>query len=175
MDREITLAAPATRVVALTAADCEILYALGAGDTLVGRGAYCDYPAEVLLVPSVEIRLRNQPRADHRAGAAAGADGHHGAERRSRWRCLQTRASQIAVSSAADIEGVYEAIAVIGALTGKDAEAAALIADMKAQFAELAQEKRLRQHLLRGLSRCNTGCGPPEAAPSCRRSRNCWA
>lgn len=52
--RKITLDAPAERVVALTAADCEILYALGAGDLLVGRGEYCDYPAEVLDVPSVQ-------------------------------------------------------------------------------------------------------------------------
>ena len=52
--REITLDAPAERVVALTASDCEILYALGAGDLLVGRGEYCDYPAEVLDVPSVQ-------------------------------------------------------------------------------------------------------------------------
>ena len=52
--REITLDAPAERVVALTASDCEILYALGAGDRLVGRGEYCDYPAEVLDVPSVQ-------------------------------------------------------------------------------------------------------------------------
>ena len=53
-DRTITLDEPATRVVALSAADCEILYAIGAGDTLVGRGEYCDYPAAVLDVPSVE-------------------------------------------------------------------------------------------------------------------------
>ena len=52
--REITLDAPATRVVALTASDCEILYALGAGDTLVGRGEYCDYPEDVQAVPSVQ-------------------------------------------------------------------------------------------------------------------------
>ena len=52
--REITLKEPATRVVALTAADCEILYAIGAGKTLVGRGEYCDYPAEVFDVPSVQ-------------------------------------------------------------------------------------------------------------------------
>ena len=37
--REITLEEPAARVVALTTADCEILYAIGAGDTLVGREA----------------------------------------------------------------------------------------------------------------------------------------
>ncbi|MCC8140417.1 MAG: hypothetical protein LIO67_09030 [Lachnospiraceae bacterium] len=46
--REITLKEPAERIVALTASDCEILYAIGAGDTLVGRGEYCDYPEEVL-------------------------------------------------------------------------------------------------------------------------------
>ena len=52
--REIRLDAPATRVVALTPSDCEILYAIGAGETLVGRGEYCDYPAGVLDVPSVQ-------------------------------------------------------------------------------------------------------------------------
>ena len=54
LDREITLTEPATRVVALTASDCEIIWALGAGDLLVGRGEYCDYPAEVLDIPSVQ-------------------------------------------------------------------------------------------------------------------------
>ena len=45
--REITLEEPATRIVALTASDCEIICALGGMDLLVGRGTYCDYPAEV--------------------------------------------------------------------------------------------------------------------------------
>ena len=52
--REITIDEPVTRVVALSAADCEFLYAIGAGDTLVGRGEYCDYPAEVMEVPAVQ-------------------------------------------------------------------------------------------------------------------------
>ena len=38
LDREITLAEPATRVVALSAADCEIICALGCEEALVGRG-----------------------------------------------------------------------------------------------------------------------------------------
>ena len=54
MGHEVTLEKPAERIVALTATDCEIVYALGAGDLLVGRGEYCDYPAEVFNVPSVE-------------------------------------------------------------------------------------------------------------------------
>ena len=52
--REVTVEGDVTRVVALTAADVEILYAIGAGDLLVGRGAYCDYPAEALEVTSVQ-------------------------------------------------------------------------------------------------------------------------
>ena len=52
--REITLSEPAARIVALTAADCEILCALGCEDALVGRGEYCDYPASVLDKPSVQ-------------------------------------------------------------------------------------------------------------------------
>ena len=52
--REITLDAPATKIVALTASDVEIIYALGAGDLLVGRGEYCDWPAEVLDKPVVK-------------------------------------------------------------------------------------------------------------------------
>lgn len=61
--REITLDAPAERVVALTASDCEILYALGAGDLLVGRGEYCDYPAEVLDPPSSPATTRTSSRS----------------------------------------------------------------------------------------------------------------
>ena len=51
--REIVLTEPATRVVALTPADCEILCALGCEEALVGRGQYCDYPASILDVPVV--------------------------------------------------------------------------------------------------------------------------
>lgn len=41
------------RVVSLSPEITEIIYALGAGDMLVGRSTYCDYPAEVLEVPAV--------------------------------------------------------------------------------------------------------------------------
>lgn len=55
--REITLEEPATRIVALTASDCEIICALGGMDLLVGRGTYCDYPAEVPGDPLRAVRL----------------------------------------------------------------------------------------------------------------------
>jgi iron complex transport system substrate-binding protein len=46
-------AGPAHRIVSLSPAVTELLFALGAGDLVVGRTTWCDYPPEVRRVPSV--------------------------------------------------------------------------------------------------------------------------
>ena len=43
----------ATRVVSLLPSFTEILFAIGAGDRIVGRTSWCDYPPAALVVPSV--------------------------------------------------------------------------------------------------------------------------
>lgn len=131
--REITLEEPADRIVALTASDCEILYAIGAGDSLVGRGTYCDYPAEVLDVAEV----------------ASGADTNieqiialepdvllmsDMAQTEEQVAQLEAAGIRVVISEATDIEGVYTAIEMIGALMGKEDNAAAVIENMKTTF-----------------------------------------
>lgn len=136
-DREITLDEPATRIVALSAADCEILYALGAGDTLVGRGEYCDYPAEVYNVPSVESGYEmnlEQIIALHPQILLMSAM----AQTTEQVEALEKAGIQVVVSKAQDIEGTYKAIAIIGKLMGKDAEAQNIIDSMKSTFTDLA-------------------------------------
>ena len=44
---------PAHRIVSLSPAVTELLFAIGAGDRLVGRTTWCDYPPEARHVPSV--------------------------------------------------------------------------------------------------------------------------
>ena len=51
--RRVTLATPAQRIVSLLPSFTELLFAIGAGDRLVGRTAWCDYPPEALAVPNV--------------------------------------------------------------------------------------------------------------------------
>ncbi len=51
--RRVTLPAPARRIVSLSPSATELLYALGVGDRVVGRTTWCDYPPQVLAVPSV--------------------------------------------------------------------------------------------------------------------------
>lgn len=135
--REIALDAPATRVVALTAADCEILYAIGAGDTIVGRGEYCDYPAEVSAVPAVqsgaETNLEQiialEPQVLFMSTMA---------QTEEQVASLEAAGIKVVVSDAQNIEGVYTAIDMLGTLTGKSEEASALVESMKATFADLA-------------------------------------
>lgn len=134
--REITLDAPAERVVALTAADCEILYALGAGDLLVGRGEYCDYPAEVLDVPSVQSGYETnieqiialEPQVLLMSTMA---------QTEEQVQQLESAGIHVVVSDAQDIEGTYTAINMIGTLTGKQAEAASIVESMQKTFDEI--------------------------------------
>ena len=135
--REITLDAPATKVVALTASDCEILAALGAEDTLVGRGEYCDYPESVLEVPAVqsgadtnlEQIIALEPQVVIMAKMA---------QTEEQVAALEEAGIRVVVSDAQDIEGVYTAIRLIGALVGRNDEAEAMVADMQSAFADIA-------------------------------------
>ena len=49
----VSLAAPPARVVSLIPATTELVFALGAGNRLVGRTTWCDYPAEATAVPDL--------------------------------------------------------------------------------------------------------------------------
>ena len=134
--REITLDEPATRVVALSAADCEVLYAVGAGDALVGRGEYCDYPAEVLEVPSVqsgydtniEQIIALEPQVLLMSSMA---------QTEEQVAQLEGAGIKVVVSDAQDIEGVYTAVEMIGKLMGKEKEAEQVIIGMQVAFADL--------------------------------------
>ena len=135
--REITLDEPATRVVALSAADCEFLYAVGAGDTLVGRGEYCDYPAEVFDVPSVqsgydtniEQIIALEPQVLLMSTMA---------QTEEQVAALEDASIKVVVSDAQDLEGVYTALEMIGKLMGKEDEAESVITQMKVGFQELS-------------------------------------
>lgn len=131
--REIVLSEPATRIVALTPADCEILCAIGCEEMLVGRGAYCDYPESILELPelatgenmNIEEILALEPQVVLMDDMGMVED---------QVKQLEENGIKVVVNNTTDIEGVYSAIRMIGALMGKDVEAEAVIADMQTTF-----------------------------------------
>lgn len=137
--RTVTVDAPITRIVALTASDCENLYAVGAGELLVGRGEYCNYPPEALDAPSVQSGFETnleqiialEPQVVLMSTMAQSEE---------QIAALEQAGIQVVVSKETDIAGVYAAIDMIGALTGKSAEAKAVTDNMQAAFAKLSAE-----------------------------------
>lgn len=141
--RDIALDAPAAKVIALMPADCEILYAIGAGDTLIGRGEFCNYPEEVKALPAVqsgnELNLEQvialAPQVVIMTKMAQKVE--HAA-------ALEKAGIKVVVSDAQNIQGVYQAIELLGKITGQGDTAAQLVASMKAEFDALktqAQDK----------------------------------
>lgn len=137
--KEIHLDQAAERVVALTASDCEILYALGKGDLLVGRGEYCDYPAEVFEIPAVasgaDTNIEEIIALDPQVLIMSTM-----AQTEEQVAALESAGIAVVVSDAQDIEGVYTAINMIGTLTGSEAEAAELCESMQNTFADLKEK-----------------------------------
>ena len=135
--REVTLPEAATRIIAMEPSDCEILYALGCGDALVGRGMYCDYPASVLDLPAVQsgenINLEEILALEPQVVVLTGM--HHLEEQIA---LLEQNGVKVIGTDANSISEVYDSIRLLGTVMGKDAEAESIIADMKAAFYDIA-------------------------------------
>lgn len=127
------------RVVALSAGDCEMLYALGGGDLLVGRGEYCNYPEEAAEVPSVqsgsETNIEQIIALEPQVVLMSKMD-----QTQEQVDALEKAGIAVCMDDETDIDGVYESIRVIGEVIGHEEKAEEVIKGMQDTFAEL-QEK----------------------------------
>ena len=134
--REVKFEKPVDKAVALTASDCEIIYAIGGEATLVGRGEYCDYPPEVMAIPSltsgaetnIEQIIALEPDTVFLSMMA---------QTQEQVDQLEKAGIRVVVSDAQDIEGTFTAIRLIGQVLGKTEEADQIVADMNAIFDEI--------------------------------------
>jgi iron complex transport system substrate-binding protein len=135
-NREVKLDKPAEKIVVLTAADCEILFALGAGGSVIGRGEYCDYPAEVSNIPAVqsgsetniEQIIALEPDVVIMSKMAQTLE---------QIAAMEGAGIKVIISDAQSIDGIYADITMLGQVVGKNDEAKALIDGMKKTFDDL--------------------------------------
>lgn len=134
--REVKFEKPVEKAVALTASDCEIIYAIGGEEALVGRGEYCDYPPEVMSLPSltsgaetnVEQIIALEPEVVFLSMMA---------QTQEQVDQLEKAGVRVVVSDAQDIEGTFTAIRLIGDVMGKQEEANQIISDMNSIFEDI--------------------------------------
>ncbi len=138
----ITLPQPAAaeRILALSPHVCEILYAIGAGDEIVGAVDYCDYPEAAKRLPRIgsytginlEAALRLKPTMAIISGTS---------RQQAPLRSLGIRVIRSAPQS---VDDVLADIRRMGRLSGHAREANALAEEMQQRLNTLAVARRQR-------------------------------
>jgi iron complex transport system substrate-binding protein len=127
------------KIVSLTPAETEILFALGAGDRVVGKVEdVTPYPPEVTSIPDVATF----GEVDVERIVALGADlviaGGNSFNPPAKIAQLRKLGVPVIVVYAPDVAGVLKDIELTGAAVGKTAEATDLTASMQAAFDQVA-------------------------------------
>ncbi len=128
--RRMRLATHIDRIVSLAPNLTEIVYAVGAGDRLVGRTKYCDYPAEVknvaeigdTMTPSIERIIALRPQIVLVSTAS---------QLEAFTRQLDQQKIAVYVTNPHSLEEVFRSIATLGDLFGTHERASKLVADLR--------------------------------------------
>ncbi|MGX9964870.1 ABC transporter substrate-binding protein [Roseomonas sp. F4] len=134
LGRRVSIARPPRRIVAIFASNTEMLAAIGALDRVVGIEAYTNYPPEVRGLPLVGGRLGFSAEAIARLGAdlvvmTPGRSAAH---------ALVEPMARIGVPTLVvthrDLPQVFGNLRLLGAATGQEAVAEALVARLQARL-----------------------------------------
>lgn len=127
--RHVVLDKMPERIVSLSPTNTEIVFALGAGEKLVGVTSFCDYPEEAKEIekigdfegPSIELIKKAQPDV-----VLAG-----GYLQDDLIAALEGLNVPVISTEAADIDSVYDSIAMISKVVGEEAKAEEIINNMQ--------------------------------------------
>ena len=134
----VTIAEKPETIISLAPAVTEVLYALGAGDRVIGVTSLCDYPSEAMEVdkvgdfegPNVELVLQKEPDL-----VISGGYMHEEA-----MGTLTDTGIIVLPVEAESFDNVYVSIENIGKAIGASDAAAEMIGDMQAGVAEVQEQ-----------------------------------
>lgn len=141
LGRSVTLSAPAQRVVSMAPSNTEILYAIGAGDQVVGRDEFSDFPAAAKSLPSVggsmgEYSLEQIVALKPDLVLAGGINTPEQVKS-----LEDLNLTVFYLGNPTTLEEMYDNLATAGRLTDHDGEAKMLIQSLQARVA--AVDKKL--------------------------------
>jgi iron complex transport system substrate-binding protein len=140
----VTLTTKPDKIVSLTPAETEVLYAIGAGDRVAGKVQdIADVPPEAKAVPVVSSFGATGLDVDTEKIVGLGTDlviaGGQGGTPQDAIDKLRSLKIPVLVLYAPDVNGVYQDIAATGDAVGASDKAAALVLSIKSRFVQVAQ------------------------------------
>jgi iron complex transport system substrate-binding protein len=140
----VTLTEKPAKIVSLTPAETEVLYAIGAGDSVAGKVQdIADFPPEAKAVPVVSSFGATGLDVDTEKIVGLGTDlviaGGEGGTPQDAIDKLRSLKIPVLVLYAPDVNGVYQDIAATGDAVGESDRADALVLSMKSRFVQVAQ------------------------------------
>ncbi len=142
LGREVPIENTPQRIVSLSASNTEILFAVGAGDQVVGRDEFSDYPAEVESIPSVGGSMGKYSLEQI---AALDPDLILAAEINTPEQVKAFEELDLPVyylSNPKDIDGLYANLLLIGQITGNDKEAQTLVDGLKKRVDQVLNQEK---------------------------------
>jgi len=142
LGRTITVTEIQERIISLAPSITEILFALGLGDKVVGVTDFCDYPEELLdNIEMGEIKQVGAPFPGFNLETIVDLEPDVafaiGATVPEYITDLEGLEIQAIILQPEDIDGIFSDIELVGKVTGKEAEAETLIADLAENIDEI--------------------------------------
>lgn len=140
LGRTVTLPAPAQRIVSLAPSNTESLFAIGAGDQVVGRDEFSDYPAQASDLPSIGGGFGDY---NYEAIVALQPDLVLAAEINTpeQVQALEKLGQTVFfLPNPTNLDEMYTNLATLAHLTGREAEAAALVESLQSRAEAVAQK-----------------------------------
>jgi iron complex transport system substrate-binding protein len=140
LGRQVTLAGPAQRIVSLAPSNTEILFAIGAGDQVIGRDQVSDYPEEAKAVTDIGSTYDD---LNAELIVSLKPDLVLAAEINNPEQAKQLEDLGLTVyylKNPLTLEEMYENLGIVAQLTGHSDEAAALVESLKARVAAVDEK-----------------------------------
>jgi iron complex transport system substrate-binding protein len=140
LGRQVCLAAPAQRIVSMAPSITEILYSIGAGDQVVGRDSFSDFPEAAQSVTDIGGSMGNY---SYETITSLNPDLVIATEINTaeQVKALEDLGLTVYyVSNPKDFKGLYKIIKDVGKLSGRNDEAASLVGVLDVRVQAVATE-----------------------------------
>ncbi|MCP4361024.1 MAG: cobalamin-binding protein [Chloroflexi bacterium] len=140
LGNEITLDSPVQKIISLAPSNTEILFAIGAGEQVVGRDSVSDYPEAALQIADIgggfgELDMETIIAMEPDLVLTADITPPEQVEA-----LTDVGLTVFAIANPVELAGMYENLRLVAQLTGHEAETETMIADLKTRVAAVSDQ-----------------------------------